>query len=209
MDWHLAVSLAVLPLALYTQLRTRGVNVPALASAPLLYAVLTAHLAGLAASRQVPVWPPAALLGCGAALGWAQGRGTTVFYDAASGRYRQRGGLRPLAFWGAALLLRQLAARLAGAGLDAADAHLATALDVDAVLAGLLGGRAAALLLRHPDLWRAGLAQLRGEPATPPRPAGLRGPAAEPGAGPPRSEGLCPSGFPVSGSSDRGAAGAP
>lgn len=176
MEWHLAVSLIVWPLALLGQLRTRGINVPALLTTPIVYGVISIH-ASLAAHRVgVGAWPPVGLAAGGLSLGLAQGRCTTVYYDTARSAYRQRGGLWPLAFWGAALLLRQWAARWLSAGLSTEAQRLSVVLSIDAVLFGLLAGRAAALLIGHPALWAAGAAQLRGDrtapPASPPTSSG-------------------------------------
>jgi hypothetical protein len=168
MDWRLALTLAVLPLALYTQVRTRRVNALALLVSPLVYALLAAHAAAAAAAARVGLLAPVGLLVAGGLLGYAQGRATTVFYDHALQNYRQRGGAWPLAFWGAALLLRQGAAHWLVRGLAAPEARLSTALTIDAVLLGLLAGRALALLRRHPGLWAAGAAQLRGDTVVPP-----------------------------------------
>ena len=168
MDWHLAVSLVVWPVALLGQLRTRGINVPALLTTPIVYGVISVHTAFAAHSAGMGAWVPAGLAVCGLGLGLAQGVCTQVYYDAPRAAYRQRGGLWPLAFWGAALLLRQGAAHWLAAGLSASAGRLAVALGIDAVLFGLLAGRAMALLIRNPALWAAGAAQLRGEPAAPP-----------------------------------------
>lgn len=168
MDWRLALSLAVLPLALYSQLRTRKVNALALLLSPVIYLALGLHAGWAAARAGQHLLLALLLLASGAALGYAQGRATTVFYDAGVQNYRQRGGAWPLGFWAAALLLRQGAAWLLGRGLSPAEARLSTDLTIDAVLLGLLAGRAVALLRRHPGLWRAGAAQLRGETTAPP-----------------------------------------
>jgi hypothetical protein len=170
MDWHLALSLAVLPVALYSQLRTRKVNALALWLSPLIYLLLGAHAAWSAARTGLNLLLPLLLLGSGAALGYAQGSKTTVFYDLSVQNYRQRGGAWPLGFWAAALLLRQGGAWLLTRGLPPAAARLSTGLTIDAVLLGLLAGRAVVLLRRHPGLWRAGAAQLRGETTAPPPP---------------------------------------
>ena len=170
MDWHLVVPLVLLPLALFSQLRTRRVNALALLCSPLIYAVLTVRLAVAVHTALLAVaWP--ALLVLAGLLGFAQGRATQVFYDPALQNYRQRGGSWPLAYWLAALLLRQGAAMLLAHGLTAAQARDSTALTVDAVLTGLLAGRAIALMWRHPGLWAVSAAQLRGELVVPP-PAG-------------------------------------
>jgi hypothetical protein len=180
MDWRLALPLAVLPVALYGQLRTRKVNALSLLLSPIIYLALGAHAGWTAARAGQHLLVPLLLLGSGAALGYAQGRATTVFYDAGVQNYRQRGGAWPLGFWAAALLLRQGAAWILGRGLPPAEARLATDLTIDAVLLGLLAGRAVALLGRHPGLWQVAAAQLRGEttappPGAPPRPPAARG----------------------------------
>lgn len=168
MDWHLVLSFVVWPLALFGQLRTRGVNVPALVTTPLVYGVISVHTAFAAHRAGVGEWPPVGLAAAGFVLGLAQGWYTTVYYDRGRSAYRQRGGLWPLGFWAAALLLRQVAGRRLSAGLPTGAERLSAALSIDAVLFGLLAGRAVALMLRNPCLWAAGAAQLRGEPAAPP-----------------------------------------
>jgi len=172
MDWHLIATLVVLPVALYSQLRTRRVNALALLLSPVVYAALAARAAVEAGAAGLSLGLPGLLLCCGTALGYAQGRATTVFYDPAVQNYRQRGGAWPLGYWAAALLLRQGAALLLDRGLHPAAARLSTDLTIDAVLLGLLAGRAAALLGRHPGLWHAGAAQLRGDTVVPPPVAG-------------------------------------
>lgn len=169
MDWHVWLSLAVLPLALFSQLRTRRLNIVALLLSPVIYFLLgaLAERHALAAGLG-PGWP-LALFGTALALGVGQGMVARVFYEVKIRDYRQRGGLLPLAFWGGALGLRELAVRLVVAGLGSAKAHAATAVTIDAALAGLLTGRALALVVRYPHLWRASVQQLWGDGVADPR----------------------------------------
>ncbi len=168
MDWHLIVSVIVLPVALWSQLRTRTINVPALLVTPVVYGVLAVHAALSALHDGQSLLPAFALTAAGLALGIAQATQTMVFFDRQRSAYRQRGGLRPLIFWAAALVLRQAAAYWLSGGPGPAGGRPGPALTIDAVLFGLLAGRNLTLLLRNPVLWSAGLCQLRGEPAPPP-----------------------------------------
>lgn len=163
MDWHVWVSLAVLPLALFSQLRTRRLNIVSLLLSPVIYFFLgaLAEKHALAAGLG-PGWP-LALFGTAMALGVGQGIMARVFYEPKIRDYRQRGGLVPLAFWGGALVLREAAIRLAVAGLTAVQVQAATGLTIDAALAGLLAGRALALVVRYPQLLGASIQQLWGD----------------------------------------------
>ncbi len=163
MDWRVAVSLAVLPLALFSQLRTRRLNIVALLVSPVIYLILGAVAARSASAAGLGLLWPLGLFGGALTIGVGQGTVAVVFYDPPRRDYRQRGGLLPLAFWAAALLLREVAAYLATRGLSPAQAHQAMALTIDAALGGLLTGRALTLVCRHPALLGASLEQLWGE----------------------------------------------
>ncbi len=172
MDWHDPLSvlpLVVLPLALFSQIRTRRLNIVSLLLSPVIYFFLGALAETRALAVGLGPGVPLALFGTALALGMGQGAVARVFYEPKVKDYRQRGGLWPLAFWGGALALREAAVHFAVVGLTAAQAKAATPITIDAALAGLLSGRALVLVYRYPHLWAASIQQLWGDGVSDPQ----------------------------------------